>query len=234
MAIPDEVLAVLDAKFAVVLPHLDERQRRLYLASEAEALGHGGITAVARLAEVSASAVARGREELAGGAEALGRVRRPGGGRKCAAERDPGLVAALELLIEPRAVGDPVSPLRWTTASLRDLSRELTDAGHPASAPVVGSLLRAMGFSLQGMAKTRAGSQVPDRDAQFRHINTAAERFLARGLPVVSVDTKAKEPIGDFARPGRTYRPKGKPIPAQWSARCGAPRARRASRLRCP
>lgn len=212
MGILDEVLAVLDVKFAAVLPHLDERQRRLYLASEAEVLGHGGIAAVARLAEVSESTVARGREELACGAQALGRVRRPGGGRKSAAERDPGLVAALELLIEPREVGDPVSPLRWTTASLRDLSLELTDAGHPVSAPVVGSLLRAMGFSLQGMAKTRAGSQVPDRDAQFRHINTAVERFLAGGLPVVSVDTKAKEPIGDFARPGRTYRPKGQPI----------------------
>ncbi|MET8134107.1 ISAzo13 family transposase [Streptomyces sp. NPDC005251] len=214
MGISDEVLAVLDVKFAAVLPHLDERQRRLYLASEAEALGHGGIAAVARLAEVSESTVARGREELAGGAQALGRVRRPGGGRKSAAERDPGLVATLELLIEPREVGDPVSPLRWTTASLRDLSRELTDAGHPVSAPVVGGLLRAMGFSLQGMAKTRAGSQVPDRDAQFHHINTAAERFLAEGLPVVSVDTKAKEPIGEFARPGRTYRPKGRPIAA--------------------
>lgn len=214
MTIPEEVLAVLDAKFAVVLPHLDERQRRLYLASEAEALGHGGIAAVARLAEVSESTVARGREELAGGAVMLGRVRRPGGGRKSAAERDPGLVAALELLIEPREVGDPVSPLRWTTASLRDLSRELTDAGHPVSAPVVGGLLRAMGFSLQGIAKTRSGSQVPDRDAQFRHINSAAERFLAGGLPVVSVDTKQKEPIGDFARPGRTYRPKGQPITA--------------------
>jgi hypothetical protein len=214
VAIPDEVLAVLDAKFAVVLPHLDERQRRLYLASEAEALGHGGTAAVARLAEVSESTVARGREELAGGTQALGRVRRPGGGRKSAAERDPGLVTALEVLIEPREVGDPVSPLRWTTASLRDLSRELTDAGHPVSAPVVGGLLRAMGFSLQGMAKTRSGSQVPDRDVQFRNINSAAERFMAGGLPVVSVDTKQKEPIGDFARPGRTYRPKGQPITA--------------------
>jgi hypothetical protein len=214
VGIPDEVLAVLDTKFAAVLPHLDERQRRLYLASEAEALGHGGIVAVARLAEVSESTIARGRDELAGGAEALGRVRRPGGGRKSAAERDPDLAAALESLIEPREVGDPVSPLRWTTASLRDLARELTDAGHPISAPVVGDLLHQMGFSLQGMAKTRAGSHVPDRDAQFRHINTSVEHFLAQGLPVMSVDAKKKEPIGDFARPGRTYRPKGKPITA--------------------
>ncbi|MFE4960776.1 ISAzo13 family transposase [Streptomyces sp. NPDC056653] len=214
MGISEEDLAVLDVKFAALLPHLDERQRRLYLASEAEALGHGGIVAVARLAEVSESTVARGCVELTGGTESLGRVRRPGGGRRSAAQRDPGLRPALEALIEPREVGDPVSPLRWTTASLRDLSRELSDAGHPVSAPVVGGLLREMGFSLQGMAKTRAGSQSPDRDAQFRHINAAAELFLARGLPVVSVDAKQKEPIGEFARPGRTYRPKGDPITA--------------------
>jgi hypothetical protein len=134
VAIPEKTLTVLDAKFATVLPHLDERQRRLYLASEAEALGHGGIAAVARLAEVSESTITRGRDELAAGAEVLGRVRRPGGGRRSAAERDPGLRPALEALIEPREVGDPVSPLRWTTASLRDLARELTDAGHPVSA----------------------------------------------------------------------------------------------------
>ncbi|MFI1293582.1 ISAzo13 family transposase [Streptomyces sp. NPDC020792] len=205
---------MLDVKFAALLPHLDERQRRLYLASEAEALGHGGTSAVARLAEVSESTVARGRVELAGGAEVMGRVRRPGGGQKSAAERDPGLVAALESLIESREVGDPVSPLRWTTASLRDLARELTEAGHSVSTPVVGDLLHGLGFSLQGMAKTRAGSHVPDRDAQFRHINTTVERFLDEGLPVVSVDAKKKEVIGDFARPGRTYRPKGQPITA--------------------
>jgi hypothetical protein len=141
---------------------------------------------------VSESTIARGRDELAGGAPALGRVRRPGGGRRPAAERDPGLVPALEALIEPREVGDPVSALRWTTASLRDLARELTAAGYPVSALAVGKLLRSMGFSLQGMAKTRAGSQVPDRDAQFRQINATVERFLAQGLPVVSVDAKKK------------------------------------------
>ncbi|WP_449334135.1 ISAzo13 family transposase [Streptomyces kaempferi] len=214
MGIPEVTLAALDVKFAAILPHLDERQRRLYLASEAAALGHGGTTAVARLAEVSESTIARGRDELATGTPVLGRVRRPGGGRRSAAERDPGLVPALAALIEPREVGDPVSPLRWTTASLRDLARELTAAGHPISAPAVGNLLHSIGFSLQGMAKTRAGSQVPDRDAQFRHINATAERFLSQGLPVVSVDAKKKEPIGDFARAGRTYRPKGAPITA--------------------
>ncbi|MEU6656246.1 hypothetical protein ABZ904_44695 [Streptomyces sp. NPDC046900] len=116
--------------------------------------------------------------------------------------------------IEPREVGDPVSLLCWTTASLRDLARELTAAGHPVSAPAVRELLRSMGFSPQGMAKTRAGSHVPDCDAQFRHIDATVERFLAQGLPVVNVDAKEKEPIGDFARPGRTYRPKGAPITA--------------------
>ncbi|WP_368861616.1 ISAzo13 family transposase [Actinospica durhamensis] len=214
MGISDEVLALLDVKFAALLPHLDERQRRLYLASEAQALGHGGLAAVARLAEVSESTLVRGREELAGAAVMPGRVRRPGGGRKSATVRDPGLAAALEALIEPREVGDPVSPLRWTTASLRDLAKELSDAGHQVSAPVVGDLLHAMGFSLQGMAKTRAGAQVPDRDAQFRHINSAVTRFLDQGLPVVSVDAKKKEPIGEYARAGRSYRPRGRPITA--------------------
>ena len=205
---------MLDTKFAAMLPHLDERRRRLYLASEARALGHGGIAAVARLAKVSESTIVRGRDELADGMVLPGRVRRPGGGRKSAAVRDPGLVSALEALIQVREVGDPVSALRWTTASLRDLARELTEAGHPVSAPVVGDLLRGMGFSLQGMAKTRARAQVPDRDAQFQHINTAVQRFLTEGLPVVSVDAKKKEPIGDFARPGRSYRPAGMPITA--------------------
>ncbi|WP_239516006.1 MULTISPECIES: hypothetical protein [unclassified Streptomyces] len=160
----NETLAVLDMKFAALLPHLDEGQRRLYLASEAEALGHGGTIAVARLAEVSVSTISQGRAELARGTAPLGQVRRPGGGRKFAAESDPGLVKVLESPIGPRKVGDPVSPLRWTTASLRDLARELTSAGHPISTPMVGRLLRKMGFSLQGTAKTQAGSQVPDRN----------------------------------------------------------------------
>jgi len=214
VAISEAVTAVVDAKIAALLPHLNERQRRLFLAAEAGALGHGGIVAVARLAEVSESTIARGRAELAAGTPMLGRVRRAGGGRKRATERDPGLRPALQALIEPREAGCPVSALRWTTASLRDLARELSAAGHQVSAPVVGALLRSMGFSLQGMAKRRAGSQVPDRDAQFRHINTTVEQFLAEDLPVVSVDAKKKEPIGDFARPGRSYRRKGEPITA--------------------
>ena len=139
MGIPAEVLVLQDVKFAALLPHLDERQRRLYLASEAQSLGHGGIVAVAGLAEVSESTLVRGREELPGAMVMPGRMRRPGGGREPATERDPGL-AALEVLIEPKEIGDPVSPLRWTTASLRDLANELTEAGHRVSAPVVGDL----------------------------------------------------------------------------------------------
>lgn len=125
-----------------------------------------------------------------------------------------GPVPALEALIEPREIGDPFSPPRWTTASLRDLARELTAAGHPISAPAVGDLLRPAGCSLQGMAKRRAGGQVRDHDARFQHINARVERLLADGLPVVSVDAKKKEPIGDFARAGGTYRSKTKPITA--------------------
>jgi Rhodopirellula transposase DDE domain len=161
MGISDRLLAVLDVKFAALLPHLDERQRRLYLASEAQALGHGGITAVARLAEVSESTIVRGRDELAGAVVLPGRVRRPGGGRKPATERDPGLAAALEALIEPQEVGDPVSPLRWTTASLRDLAKELTEAGHPVSAPVVADLLRTMGFTSRAWPRPGPAPRCP-------------------------------------------------------------------------
>jgi transposase len=156
--------------FESVFPHLDERQRRLAAGAAARALGHGGMTAVVKASGLSQATVSDGVWELEAGSAPLGRVRRPGGGRKPVTETDPGLVPALMALVEPERRGDPVSPLRWTTASLRDLARELTDAGHPISAPVVGKLLHQLGFSLQGMAKTRAGSQVPDRDAQFRHI----------------------------------------------------------------
>src|ERR1700730_16996449 len=154
MAIAVEVHESLAAKFEVVFPHLDERQRRLVAGAEARALGHGGIRVVARAAGMREGTVARGVAELESGAEPLGRVRRPGGGRKRAADLDPGLLPALLALVEPDERGDPMSPLRWTVKSTRNLAGELTAQGHKVSADTVGDLLRAEGFSLQGNAKT--------------------------------------------------------------------------------
>src|SRR5215467_12179738 len=157
---------LLAAKFEVILPHLDERQRRLLLGAEARALGHGGIRLVARAAGVREATVSLGVAELESGAEPLGRARRPGGGRKRAAEADPGLVPALLALVEPGERGDPQSPLRWTVKSTRRLAAELTARGHQVSAATAGGLLRAEGFSLQGNAKTIEGAAHADRDAQ--------------------------------------------------------------------
>ena len=173
MPIPAEACDQLSLRFEVLMPHLNERQRRLLLAAEARLLGHGGVRAVARVAGVSETTVRTGVFELEEGQEPFpeGRVRRGGGGRKGAAALDAGLVPALLALVEPDERGDPESPLRWTTKSLRHLAGELARQGHPVSAPTVGSLLRENGFSLQGNAKTLEGDQHPDRDAQFRYIN---------------------------------------------------------------
>jgi hypothetical protein len=208
MEVTEEMLA---EKFAVVLPHLDERQRRLVLGGEARVLGHGGIRLVARAAGVREATVPAGVDELEAGEEPLGRVRRPGGGRKRAAELDPGLVPALLALVEPDERGDPESPLRWTAKSTRTLAAELTAQGHRVSADTVGDLLRQQGFSLQGNAKTIEGAQHPDRDAQFRYIREQARAHQEAGDPVISVDTKKKELVGAFANGGREWRPKGEP-----------------------
>lgn len=206
------VEAVLAAKFAEVFPHLDERARRLVMGAEARALGHGGIRLVARAAGVQENTVSAGAAELASGAAPTGRVRRVGGGRKPLTETDSGLVAALLALVEPDRRGDPESPLSWTTRSTRDLARELTAAGHQVSAPKVGALLRERGFSLQGNAKTLEGVQHPDRDAQFGYINAQVQDHQLAGEPVVSVDTKKKEIIGEFKNAGRQWRPAGDPV----------------------
>jgi hypothetical protein len=168
MRVDDEVRGQLAARFVVLLPHLNERQQRLALATEARLLGRGGLAAVAAAARVSPTTVRRGVTELDAGEEpfSVGRSRRPGGGRKAVTAHDPDLVTSLLGLIEPDERGDPMSPLRWTTKSLRHLAAELTERGHPVSAPTVGQLLRANGFSLQGTAKTLEGAQHPDRDAQ--------------------------------------------------------------------
>jgi DDE family transposase len=214
MAIPREVLDQLALKFEVLLPHLNERQRRLLLAAEARLLGHGGVRAVARVAGVSETTVRTGVFELEGGEEPFpeGRVRRRGGGRRSAGMLDPGLVPALLALVEPDERGDPESPLRWTTKSLRHLAGELTRQGHPVSAPTVASLLRSNGFSLQGNAKTLEGEQHPDRGAQFRYINEQVKDHQAAGEPVVSVDTKKREQLGRLPMGGREWRPEGEPV----------------------
>jgi hypothetical protein len=207
----DEPARILAAKFRVIFPHLDERQRRLLMGTEARALGHGGIRLVARAAGVREATVSLGVDELEAGAEPLGRARRPGGGRKRAADLDPGLCPALLALVEPEERGDPMSPLRWTTKSTRNLAAELTRQGHRVGADTVGDLLRAEGFSLQGNAKTIEGQRHPDRDAQFRYINEQVKAHQDTADPVISVDTKKKELVGEFKNAGRDWRPKGEP-----------------------
>jgi Rhodopirellula transposase DDE domain len=202
----------LAAKFVVLFPHLDERQRRLLMGAEARSLGHGGIRLTARAAGVREATVALGVRELEGGAEPLGRARRPGGGRRRVADLDLGLRPALLALVEPEVRGDPVSPLRWTTKSTRRLAAELTRQGHRVSADTVGGLLREEGFSLQGNAKTIEGRRHPDRDAQFRYIGRQASGHMAAGQPVISVDAKKKEQVGQYANAGREYQPKGDPV----------------------
>ena len=208
MTVTREMLA---AKFEVIFPHLDERQRRLLMGAEARSLGHGGIRLVARAAGVREATVALGAAELDSGAEPLGRARRPGGGRKRAADLDPGLRPALLALVEPQERGDPMSPLRWTTKSTRKLAAELTAQGHQVSADTAGDLLRAEGFSLQGNAKAVEGKQHPDRDAQFRYISGQVREYQAARDPVISVDAKKKELVGEFKNGGREWRPKGEP-----------------------
>ncbi|MFC5252037.1 ISAzo13 family transposase [Streptomyces nigrescens] len=212
MRISESIRDQLALKFEVLFPHLDERQRRLLMATEARLLGHGGIRAVAQAAQVSETTVRKGVDELESGAEPLGRVRRPGGGRKKAADIDPRLRPALLALVEPDSRGDPMSPLRWTTKSTRKLAEELTRQGHKVGADTVGDLLREEGFSLQANAKTIEGAQHPDRDAQFHYINEQAKAHLDTGQPVISVDTKKKELVGEYKNAGREWRPTGEPV----------------------
>jgi len=202
---------VLKAKFEAVLPHLDERAARLVLAAEARALGHGGIAAVARASGASRSRIQDGVNELESGAAPVARVRRAGGGRKRAEQADPGLLPALLALVEPTRRGDPCSALSWTTLSVRHLAAELTAAGHPVTGETVGKLLRANGFSLQANAKQVEGGAHPDRDAQFTYLNAQAGAHQQAGEPVISVDTKKKELVGNYRNGGREWRPAGAP-----------------------
>jgi hypothetical protein len=199
-------------RYAVLRPHLDERQRRLMLAAEAAELGRGGITVVARATGVHPDTVAKGVRELEGGAQPPGRVRKPGAGRKPATETDPGLAPALTALVDPETRGDPTSPLVWTTKSTRNLADALAAGGHPVSDRTVARMLRAQGFSLQANAKLTEGRQHVDRDAQFGYLNAQVLEHLAAGAAVVSVDTKKKELVGEFHNGGREYQPQGSPV----------------------
>lgn len=202
----------MEARLAVLLPRLNERDRRLALATEARSWGYGGISAVHRATGASRSTIRRGLAELdSDTSRRTNRVRGPGGGRKKAEVAEPELLGQLDGLIEPGTRGDPESPLRWTTKSTRHLARELTAMGYAVSHSVVAQILRSIGFSLQGTRKTLEGAQHPDRDAQFRYINSLAAGFLAAGDPVISVDTKKKELVGRFSQAGREWQPTGAP-----------------------
>jgi transposase len=203
----------LRRKYRALAPALNERSRRLWAASEARAIGWGGIARVERATGISRSTIKRGLEELETDEPVLApeRVRRPGGGRKRAVDKDPTLRTDLDALVEPTTSGAPDSPLRWTSKSVRRLADELEAMGHDASYRVVMELLHEMGYSLQANRKSREGTAHPDRDAQFQYLNEAVRSRQARGEPVVSVDTKKKELVGDFKNPGREWRPKGEP-----------------------
>ncbi len=209
MAVAAESLA---RRYEALRPHLNERQRRLWLGVEARELGPGGAGEVARAVGVAADTVRRGRVEIDDArAPQVGRSRRPGGGRRRAERHDPDLVAALEALIDPVTRGDPESPLRWTTKSLRMLASALREKGHRVSEYVVRRLLKEAGYSLQANAKTAEGGRHADRDAQFGYLNDQVKDHQRAGCPVVSVDAKKKELVGNFKNGGREWAPAGQP-----------------------
>jgi Rhodopirellula transposase DDE domain len=208
-----ELIRSMEPELELLLAALDERSRRLVLGAVARAAGEGGIGAVAKMAGASWQTVADGAAELESGQGAPpGRVRRPGGGRKTLAETDPGLLPGLLALVEDSTRGDPESPLMWTTKSVKNLSGALTAAGHPCSPQTAWRLLHEQGFSTQSNAKVTEGRRHPDRDAQFRYIAAQAKEHLAAGQPVISVDAKKKEEVGEYAQAGREWRPKGDPV----------------------
>lgn len=202
-------------RYIRIKDRLTEKSRRLWAGSEALELGYGGIRAVARATGLSPITIQKGMEELSrpeAETSKTDRQRSPGGGRKTLASKDPALAAALDKLMEPCTSGDPMRPLRWTCKSTGQLARELTRQGHPVSADTVGRLLKAEGYSLQGNRKRFEGKQHPDRDAQFRHIADSVEAFQERDCPVISVDTKKKELVGNYLNRGQEWNPKGEPV----------------------
>jgi len=207
----ERIAELAAGRYAVLRAHLDERQRRLLLGVEAAQLGRGGIKAMAAATGVHPDTIARGVREVQGVAQAPVRVRAPGGGRKKLAVTDPALTVALKALVDPATRGDPMSLLVWTTKSTRNLAGALTEMGHPISDRAVARMLQGMGFSLQGNAKVVEGKQHADRDAQFGYLAGQVDEHVATGQPVVSVDCKKKENVGEFKNGGREYQPAGTP-----------------------
>jgi Rhodopirellula transposase DDE domain len=210
-------VAAIKLRYEAVSPVLDERGRRRFAAAEALTAGWGGIAAVSAVTGIARSTIGYGLRELRGAApdSALGGIRRKGAGRKPLTQTDPTLLSDLERLVDPVTRGDPMSPLKWTSKSLRNLAAALRAMGHRVGHDVVGTLLKTLGYSLQGNRKTLEGSRHVDRDAQFRHIAGTVQDAIAAGQPAISVDTKKKELVGDFKNGGREYRPAGSPEPVR-------------------
>jgi hypothetical protein len=209
-------IASIKARFEALEPILDERGRRLFAASVARAAGHGGVAAVSQATGIARSTIDRGLVDLRSGAVMSStRVRRRGGGGKPSTETQPGLLEALNELVQSSIRGDPEAALLWVSKSQRHLSAALAEVGFTAGQKLVGRLLKRLGFSLQANSKTREGANHPDRNAQFEHINAEVKAFQAAGEPVISVDTKKKELVGDFKNGGRELRSKGQPEPVR-------------------
>jgi len=203
--------ATIVEKYAAVSSVLDERGRRLWAGAESRAIGYGGDAIVSAATGLARQTIRRGRSEITAGVEVTGRVRRAGAGRPFLEAKQPGLEEALEGLVDPLTRGDPMSPLRWTCKSRAKLAGALSKAGWKVSSTSVGRMLNKLGYRLQSVRKRREGASHPDRNAQFEHINATAEEYLSQNQPVISVDTKKKELVGDFKNNGREWQPKGRP-----------------------
>jgi hypothetical protein len=209
-------LTDLKRKFRAAWPHLDERTRRIMAATEAMSLGYGGVSLVSRACGLSRKAIRKGIRELGSrGKPLVDRIRRPGAGRKSITQSDPRLIQTLETLIDAQTRGDPESPLRWICKSTRSIAAELGEQEHPVSHMKVAQILHDLDYSLQSNRKTLEGKDHPDRDAQFRHINLTVKKSLGQGIPVISVDTKKKELIGNYDNAGRQWRAARQPIEVQ-------------------
>ena len=206
-----ELEATIVGKYSAVAPVLDERSRRRWAAAESAAIGYGGDALVSSATGLARETIRNGRREIARGEPPTSRIRAPGAGRPGIEQDQPGVLAALEALVDPLTRGDPTSPLRWTCKSRAKLAAALSEQGWRVSSTTVGRLLHRLGYRLQSVRKRQEGTVHPDRNEQFEHINATADRFLATGQPVISVDTKKKELVGNFSNAGREWQPKATP-----------------------